>query len=130
MTTANTNIATISIGTGAVRQKGGLYCLNDLHKLSGGNPNHRPSKFMRNQQTKDLIEQIEQSPNLGFGENLATKAYHGGINRGTYVCKELVYAYAMWVSPAFTLMVIRAFDAMQSSNNLPPILLRHYQAGI
>ena len=112
---------TLTLGTTTIRQSDGLYNLNDLHRSSGGQTKHTPSRFIRNAQTQELIEEIIQNPNLGLNNPQPTKTVHGGKDRGTFACKELVYAYAMWISPKFHLHVIRAFDVIQNvaKNTLP-----------
>ncbi|MCA4182063.1 KilA-N domain-containing protein [Acinetobacter baumannii] len=117
----NPNNKPLVIGDFTIRQdEDGRYCLHDLHKASGALEKHQPAFFMRNKQTKDLIEEIENSANLQSSENdrsanlqIAVKVIKGGAGeQGTYVVKELVYAYAMWISPKFHLMVIRAYDSL------------------
>ena len=103
----------------------GLYSLNDLHRASGSNKKHQPSFFMRNQETKDLIAEIENEAGIPASEKSSViKTIRGGDTKkqGTYVCKELVYRYAMWISPKFALLVIRAFDNLVTtdSNINPP----------
>jgi hypothetical protein len=85
----------------------GRFCLNDLHRAAGGEAKHRPNYFLGNQQTIDLIKEIEIA---GIPAILSKQGL------GTFVCKELVYAYGMWISPAFHLKVIRAYDALVSQS--------------
>ncbi|MCZ3018425.1 KilA-N domain-containing protein [Acinetobacter baumannii] len=115
----NPNNKPLVIGDFTIRQdEDGRYCLNDLHKASGGADKHQPAYFMRNKQTNDLIIEINNSANLQSSENerssnlqIAFKKIEGAKG-GTFVVKELVYAYAMWISPKFHLMVIRAYDSI------------------
>ena len=83
----------------------GRYNLNDLHKAAGGADKDKPGHFLANQQTKDLVAEI-----LSDGGIPPSMTVKGGLKQGTYAVKELVYAYAMWISPSFHLKVIRTFD--------------------
>lgn len=102
----------LTISSQTINQYNGLFSLNDLHKVSGNEKRHEPNRFLRNQQTKDLIAEIESENQIAYhtvqGGNVKT------VKQGTYVCRELVYAYAMWISAKFSLMVIRAFHAMNT----------------
>ena len=112
------NQKTIEIDGAVIRQdQYGRYCLNDLHKASGGQDKHAPYRFIRNEQTQDLITEINRSPNMVN----ACEMTKGGLEQGTYVVKELVYSYAMWISPIFNLKVIRTFDAAANQQQLPDL---------
>ncbi len=99
------------------RDPAGRYCLNDLHQASGGAARHQPPRWVRLDQTKELIAELrgDRYPEMGSGAALDEPlvAIEGGLGQGTYAIKELVYAYAMWISPKFHLHVIRAYDALQ-----------------
>jgi hypothetical protein len=96
--------SSLIIGTSPIRQLDDLYSLNDLHVASGSAEKDRPSHFLRNDQTKALVSELENVQICAF-------KILQGRNGGTYACKELVIAYAAWISPAFHLKVIRVFLA-------------------
>lgn len=89
----------------------GRFCLNDLHRASGGESRHQPGFWLRNAQARALIDEIGNSADLQSSPIATIEGAAGG----TFVARELVYAYAMWISPAFNLRVIRAYDAMATA---------------
>jgi hypothetical protein len=98
----------LEISNIAIRQdEHGRYCLNDLHRSSGGEDKHRPAYWIKNQQTTDLIELLESEQSIDGIPSIFTKQ---GV--GTFAAKELVYAYAMWISAKFHIQVIRAYDSL------------------
>lgn len=103
----------LTVAGTAVRQFNGLYSLNDLHKASGGEAKHEPNQFSRLDQTQALIAEIKSADMRNCIET------RRGNNGGTYACKELVIAYAAWISAAFHLKVIRVFLSVAAPQSAP-----------
>ncbi|MDQ8996306.1 phage antirepressor KilAC domain-containing protein [Acinetobacter soli] len=97
----------------------GRFCLNDLHKASGNERKNEPGLFLSNKQTQDLVQELITTGNPVVQKNHPVSVINGGNARGTYVVKELVYSYAMWISAAFNLKVIRTFDAVATGQIQP-----------
>ena len=120
------NITPLIIAEVTIRQdQDGRYCLNDLHKAAGNEPKHAPAQFFRNEQAVQLIAALDTDM-----QNCTSpvNAIKGGSQQGTYAVKELVYAYAMWISPVFNLHVIRAYDAVATKPApISPALLTRMQ---
>ncbi|HHF3828787.1 TPA: KilA-N domain-containing protein [Haemophilus influenzae] len=104
----NTQLSVLNV---LIRSFDGLYSLNDLHKVAGSERKHEPNLFFRLDQTQELIKEI-QSENSDTQICVSYKSLRTGQNKGTWACEELVIAYAMWISPKFHLIVLRAFLAM------------------
>ena len=87
----------------------GRYSLNDFHKAAGEAKSQGPSYWLETQQAKDLAQLLSDT-------GIPVSVKRGGYNQGAYVAKEMVYAYAYWISAAFHLKVLRTFDAVVSGD--------------
>ncbi|AFL76238.1 KilA-N domain-containing protein [Thiocystis violascens DSM 198] len=120
--------ATLYLDGIAIRQVDrGLFCINDLHRAAGGKKRDQPSNWLCLEQTKALIDECAKTVAGGSDGKPGTeydqpvRVIQGGdpAAQGTYVIRELVYAYAMWISPAFHLRAIRFLDAALRGDTAP-----------
>lgn len=86
----------------------GRFSLNDLHSAAGGLNSQKPSLFYRSGSFEKVV-QVLKAQNSAFEPIVKKRGRHNG---GTWVCKELVYKYAMWVSADFEVKVIQTFDSV------------------
>jgi hypothetical protein len=99
----------ITIGNIVVHQSHhNYYRINDIQKAGNGSDF---KEWFKNDYTKRLIKAIELK-----GGDLPPLYSITGRNGGTFVCKQLAYAYAHWISPEFYLLVIDTFDAVMNSS--------------
>ena len=112
------------------RDDAGRFCLNDLHKAAGGEDRLKPSNWLRLDSTKSLVEEIgfncsesrfncSDLSSKNSDDNTDPSAVilqSEGRYGGSYAVKLLAYAYAMWVSPAFQIKVIQAYERTVTGN--------------
>ena len=122
-------MSNLAILNTSIRTHESLFSLNDLHKASGGAEKHRPSLFIRLDTTQDLISEIQKEVK---STDLIFKTTGGRGLRGTYACEELVLSYAMWISPKFHLVVLRAFLNLHKNSTalLPSTITPEQQQAI
>jgi len=103
----------VTIGNITINQsENGLYLLTDLWKASGGLKKDQPNNWLKLENTKSIISYYKSQDSRSEKKSSYFLTINGGDTKkqGTYVCKQLVYSYAMWISPAFHDLVITTFD--------------------
>lgn len=83
----------------------GRYCLTDLWKAGGSIETKKPSKFEKTERHSELVE-ILKGRNLPFNPYEKTR---GRYNGGTWTIKEMIIAYAIYVSADMHMKVIDVF---------------------
>lgn len=99
-----------------------MWNLNAMHQAAGGEERKAPAKWLRNQQTQELISALaeeETTPNLSsFIEA------REGRSGGTWACPELALAYAHWLDARFYLACNRWMLGQQARARRPAPALR------
>ena len=94
----------LTISNSTIGMKDGLYSLNDLHKASGNDKKHKPANFMRLENTKSLISEIERCSDMSNGTNsIAYKVIRLCLTM-VQNCKHVVFGRE---SPRYTLYTLR-----------------------
>ena len=91
----------------------GRFCLNDFHLASGGAKKNGPSYWLANKQTQAIIDELSKA---------GIPVIESKQQVGTFAVKELIYAYAMWISPSFHVQVIRTFDSVATGSTQVPVV--------
>ena len=85
----------------------GWYNLNTLRKAAGNLRRHEVANWIGQTNTLDLIEKISITGNPVY-ESRRGSERNGG---GTWACRDLVFAYAEWISAEFHKAVLETFSA-------------------
>ena len=117
------NNTSITIGNITIHQsENGLYRMVDFWSASGKEPRHNPKSFFKLENIKELEREIFKGGEFATFK-ITTRGKYGGI----YVSRELIIAYATWVSPRFFLTVLQTFDQLQNATTTQELIDLKFQ---
>lgn len=85
----------------------GWYNLNTLRKAAGNQRRHEVNNWIGQANTLDLIEKISITGKPVY-ESRRGSERNGG---GTWACRDLIFAYAEWISAEFHKAVLETFSS-------------------
>lgn len=104
------------------KDKEGRFSLNDLHRMSGGDPSKSPGNWARSDSIKGLVEVLQEEilPNAGKRafEVLVSKK---GNNGGTWSILGLALAYSKFLSPEFHAACLKVIEERIEEDQNPEI---------
>ncbi len=103
-----------------IRQKDGLFSLDDLHIASGGDTAHLHEVFLDTPLAQAWVHDIEERQGESF---IAISPLKAGADspQPVFVCRELAQAYALWVSSEFAAAVLEAFGLTAPQPQIVPV---------
>lgn len=78
-----------------VRFTGQFWCLNDMHRAAGNDPNKRPNDWLRRSEAQELIGFLTTAGGRSLVETVE------GRRGGTWADRRVAIAYAKYLSPEF-----------------------------
>jgi len=102
--------------------------VKNLWQANGAKKAKQSSDWLRLEGTKELIKHSSMDGILGAFESQVLILTTGDKSlHGTYMTKELCYAYAMWLSPKFYFLVVRTFDSLANATTTQEVIDLKFQ---
>lgn len=99
-------------------------CLTDLWKAAGSPENKDPTQWIRSEQAKELIAELEAD----MGNSHIVKTVRGGKagGGGTWACRDLAVSYAGYLSPKLQIFVNRVFLERLQEEKSPDLIAQRF----
>jgi hypothetical protein len=111
--------------------------LTDLWRAAGSPSNKEPAQWLRTEQAKELINELNNEAVMGenhndknIGTSRFVKTIRGGKNGGggTWACRDLAVSYAGYLSPKLQLFVNRVFLERLKEEANPDLIAERFVA--